>query len=152
MHADLYRLGDKRDQFIALERIGAKSVDNLLAGIEASKLALDAAGIRHAGDFAVFGPAAYFAAHDGSTAGLAVTHVGSTAPSVFSDFDDDTAAARVTSVASGQEAPIPVDVTSGDAMRVPTSIEATPGPSAATSPAISWPRVRGRGDLVRTPS
>lgn len=36
--ADIYRLRDRREQLIALERLGEKSVDNLLAGIEASKL------------------------------------------------------------------------------------------------------------------
>jgi DNA ligase (NAD+) len=35
--ADLYRLKDKRDDLLALERMGEKSADNLLAGIEASK-------------------------------------------------------------------------------------------------------------------
>ncbi|NLX23110.1 MAG: NAD-dependent DNA ligase LigA [Phycisphaerae bacterium] len=35
--ADLYRLKDRRDELIALERMGAKSADNLLAAIEASR-------------------------------------------------------------------------------------------------------------------
>ncbi|MFV0442360.1 MAG: NAD-dependent DNA ligase LigA [Planctomycetaceae bacterium] len=35
--ADLYRLRERRDELLALERLGAKSVDNLLAGIEKSK-------------------------------------------------------------------------------------------------------------------
>ncbi|HUE14974.1 MAG TPA: NAD-dependent DNA ligase LigA [Planctomycetaceae bacterium] len=34
---DVYRLKDHRDELIELERMGEKSVDNLLAGIEASK-------------------------------------------------------------------------------------------------------------------
>jgi DNA ligase (NAD+) len=34
---DLYRLKDRRDELIALERMGEKSVDNLLEGIEASR-------------------------------------------------------------------------------------------------------------------
>jgi DNA ligase (NAD+) len=34
---DVYRLKDKRDALLALERMGEKSVDNLLEGIEASK-------------------------------------------------------------------------------------------------------------------
>lgn len=34
---DLYRLKDRRDELLALERMGEKSVDNLLQGIEASK-------------------------------------------------------------------------------------------------------------------
>ena len=53
--ADLYWLKDKRDELIALERMGAKSADNLLAQIEASKEAglarlLFGLGIRHVGE------------------------------------------------------------------------------------------------------
>ncbi len=35
--ADLYRLHDRRDELIALERMGAKSADNLLASVAGSK-------------------------------------------------------------------------------------------------------------------
>ena len=35
--ADVFRLHDHRDELLALERFGAKKVDNLLAGIEAAK-------------------------------------------------------------------------------------------------------------------
>ncbi len=53
--ADLYSLKDTRDELIALERMGAKSADNLLAQIEASKEAglarlLFGLGIRHVGE------------------------------------------------------------------------------------------------------
>ena len=34
---DLYRLKDRRDELLELERMGEKSVDNLLAGIEQSR-------------------------------------------------------------------------------------------------------------------
>ena len=52
--ADLYTLKDKRDELLAIERLGAKSVDKLLASIEASKQrplanVLVALGIRHVG-------------------------------------------------------------------------------------------------------
>ncbi len=52
--ADLYRLADKRDGLIALERMGAKSADNLLAAIEGSKKqpltrVLAALNIQHVG-------------------------------------------------------------------------------------------------------
>jgi DNA ligase (NAD+) len=52
--ADLYTLKDRRDELLAMERLGAKSVDNLLASIEASKSrplaqVLVALGIRHVG-------------------------------------------------------------------------------------------------------
>lgn len=50
----LYRLHEKRDQLLALERTGAKSVDRLLAGIDASKQQplwrlLTGMNIRHVG-------------------------------------------------------------------------------------------------------
>ncbi|MFN0122338.1 MAG: NAD-dependent DNA ligase LigA [Blastocatellia bacterium] len=53
--ADLYALKDKRDELIALERMGVKSVDNLLAQIDASREAglarlLFGLGIRHVGE------------------------------------------------------------------------------------------------------
>ncbi|MCB9850629.1 MAG: NAD-dependent DNA ligase LigA [Phycisphaerales bacterium] len=52
--SDLYHLHERRDDLIALERMGEKSVDNLLAGIEASKQKplsklLAALNIRHVG-------------------------------------------------------------------------------------------------------
>jgi DNA ligase (NAD+) len=52
--ADLYRLGDRKEDLVAIERLGEKSVANLLAGIERSKTAplgrlLHAIGIRHVG-------------------------------------------------------------------------------------------------------
>ncbi len=52
--ADLYRLRDHRDELIQIERLGEKSVDNLLAAIEASRQrplarVLAALGIRHVG-------------------------------------------------------------------------------------------------------
>lgn len=51
-YGDLYRLG--REDLVALERVGTKSADNLLAGIEASKQRgldrlLNALSIRHVG-------------------------------------------------------------------------------------------------------
>src|SRR5262249_9587051 len=53
--ADLYSLAERRDELIALERMGAKSVDNLLQQIEASKDAglarlIYGLGIRHVGE------------------------------------------------------------------------------------------------------
>ncbi|HZP57753.1 MAG TPA: NAD-dependent DNA ligase LigA [Dehalococcoidia bacterium] len=52
--ADLYYLKDHRDELLGLERLGEKSVDNLLASIEASKRrplaqVIFALGIRHVG-------------------------------------------------------------------------------------------------------
>lgn len=53
--ADLYGLAARRDELLALERVGAKSADNLLEQIEASKQAgparlVYALGIRHVGE------------------------------------------------------------------------------------------------------
>jgi DNA ligase (NAD+) len=64
--SDLYRLHEIREQLIALERMGEKSADNLLASIEASKKKplsklLAALNIRHVG---------------GTTAGLLAEHFG----------------------------------------------------------------------------
>ncbi|QDT70144.1 DNA ligase [Planctomycetes bacterium MalM25] len=56
-YGDLYRLHTKRDALLALERMGKKKADNLLAGIEASKdrglaRVLASLGIRHVGSTA----------------------------------------------------------------------------------------------------
>ncbi|HZF40629.1 MAG TPA: NAD-dependent DNA ligase LigA, partial [Blastocatellia bacterium] len=53
--ADLYGLAERRDELIALDRMGAKSADNLLQQIEASKEAglarlIYGLGIRHVGE------------------------------------------------------------------------------------------------------
>lgn len=53
--ADLYLLADRKDDLLALERMGGKSVDNLLAQIETSKEAglarlIYGLGIRHVGE------------------------------------------------------------------------------------------------------
>lgn len=53
--ADIYRLADARDQLVTLERFGQKSIENMLAGIEASKnqpfeKVLFALGIRYVGE------------------------------------------------------------------------------------------------------
>jgi DNA ligase (NAD+) len=52
--ADIYRLRDRRDDLLKLERMGEKSIDNLLAGVEASKTRplwrlLTGLNIRHVG-------------------------------------------------------------------------------------------------------
>ncbi|MGE0129424.1 MAG: NAD-dependent DNA ligase LigA [Blastocatellales bacterium] len=65
--ADLYHLARRRDELIALERMGAKSADNLLAQIEATKDAglarlVYALGVRHVGE---------------RTAGILANHFGS---------------------------------------------------------------------------
>lgn len=52
--ADIYRLAGRRDEMLKLERLGAKSIDNLLAGVEASRQRplwrlLTALNLRHVG-------------------------------------------------------------------------------------------------------
>jgi DNA ligase (NAD+) len=70
--ADLYHLGERRDELIDLERMGAKSADNLLASIEESKTrglarVVAALNIRHVGTRA----AELLADHFGSMDALA---------------------------------------------------------------------------------
>jgi DNA ligase (NAD+) len=53
--ADIFYLKDKRDELLSIERLGEKSVDNILASIEKSKTRplsrlINALGIRHVGD------------------------------------------------------------------------------------------------------
>ena len=53
--ADIYYLKNKRDDLLSIERLGEKSVDNMLAAIEKSKARplsrlITALGIRHVGD------------------------------------------------------------------------------------------------------
>ncbi len=53
--ADIYTLKDKRDDLLAIERMGEKSVDNLLSAIEKSKQrplarVINSLGIRHVGE------------------------------------------------------------------------------------------------------
>ena len=75
-YGDLYRLADRRDDLLALERMGAKSADNLLAGIDASRqrgLAslLNALSIRHVGG----GVASKLASEFGSVDAIAAATV-----------------------------------------------------------------------------
>ena len=74
--ADLYRLHKRRDELVALERMGAKSADNLLASIEESKhrglaRVIAALNIRHVGTRA----AEILADHFGSMDKLAAASV-----------------------------------------------------------------------------
>ncbi len=72
-YADIYSLKDKREELIRIERLGEKSVDNLLASIETSKQrpfdkVLFALGIRYVG----FGAAQKLANHFGSMSALSL--------------------------------------------------------------------------------
>jgi DNA ligase (NAD+) len=75
-YGDLYRLKDRKTDLLSLERMGEKSADNLLQGIEASRergLArlLSALSIRHVGTTV----ASVLANHFGSIDGLAAASV-----------------------------------------------------------------------------
>ncbi len=66
---DIYRLKDRRHKLVQLERMGEKKVDNLLAGIEASKgrglaSVLAGLGVRHVGSRAAQILAEHFGAID----------------------------------------------------------------------------------------
>ncbi len=67
--ADIFQLKDHRDALLALERMGEKKVDNLLAGVEAAKgrgmaRVLAGMGIRHVGDATAKALARRFASLD----------------------------------------------------------------------------------------
>ncbi len=67
--ADLYTLKDRREELIGIERLGAKSVDRVLANVEASKKrplsrVLVALGIRHVGSEVATGLAQQFGSID----------------------------------------------------------------------------------------
>jgi DNA ligase (NAD+) len=67
--ADIYRLPEKRDELIQLDKIGAKTLDNLFARIEASKQRplrrlLIALGIRHVGSETATALAVHFGTMD----------------------------------------------------------------------------------------
>jgi len=79
--------------------------------------AIDGAGVEHAGKFAVAGPAVYFHADDGTIAGPVVARLGSAMPAVYGGFTDEEKR-RIALLVAGREPLVPVDVTSGDALKV----------------------------------
>jgi len=99
-YGDLYRLAERRDDLLQLERMGEKSVDNLLAGIEASRTRglerlLNALSIRHVGATVARGLAQHFgsmeALESASVEQLSgINEIGDTiARSVYQFFHDD---------------------------------------------------------------
>jgi biopolymer transport protein ExbB len=78
--------------------------------------ALDDDGVERAGTFATFGPLAYFAG-DGPTAGIVVSRLGSSHPSIFSALDENMIAA-VRRLSEGADVVVPCDLTSGSALLV----------------------------------
>jgi len=88
-----------------------------LGGTAFDGTALDASGIELTGRFAVLGPVVYFAAADGTRAGLAVTRVGHGEPSLYEGLAPE-AVQRVVGLVRGEAVTAPVDVTSGDALKI----------------------------------
>jgi biopolymer transport protein ExbB len=80
-------------------------------------VALDADGIERPGRFASLGPAAYFAAGGEGPAGLATAQFGASQPAIYDRFPPAVAAA-IRTLAAGDAARVPVDVTGGDAIQV----------------------------------
>ncbi|MDI9384472.1 MAG: MotA/TolQ/ExbB proton channel family protein [Verrucomicrobiota bacterium] len=79
--------------------------------------ALDERGMEHAGDFAVWGPVAYFRSQDGALCGPATTQFGSLLPLVEGDTTDPDRHA-IGTVIDGGEALLPIDASGGDALRI----------------------------------
>ncbi len=112
------------DTFAALPIAAAKLLElsadwnaRRLGGTVFAGTALDAAGIEHEGRFATLGPVTYFASADGTRAGLAVTRFGTGQASLYEDLAEGVAP-RIAELVQGREVVVPVDVTSGDALKV----------------------------------
>lgn len=88
-----------------------------MGGFRFPGVALDAEGIERSGNFAVFGPLAYFSSDDDALAGMAITQFGSALPSVFCSFDP-AALKSVSEVVRGSEGVLPIDATEGDAIKI----------------------------------
>jgi len=88
-----------------------------LGGMIVEGAAIDDAGIEHRGRFAVLGPSTYFCATDGAAAGPVIVRLGSTMPAVYGGFTEDSQQ-QIALLVDGRPASIPIDVTSGDALKV----------------------------------
>ena len=108
-----------------------------LGGNRFQGFCLDEGGIRHRGTFALVGPITYFAADEGALAGLVVTRLGSTEPSVVTGLDP-AGEAQIRILAEGKEAAPHLDVTLGDAFKIRTARE-------------SWPEHIKKGGVVMVP-
>ena len=101
----------------ALLRLAAEWNLEKLGGSTHDGACLDLGGTSHEGRFAVFGPVAYFAAASGNPAGLVVSRVGSTGPSLLPDQDARRSGA-IAALVQGGEQNVPLDPTGGDALKV----------------------------------
>ena len=91
--------------------------ERILGGDMFEGEALDEKGIVHCGTFVEIGPITYFAAKDGTPAGLVVSHLGSVEPSVVSCFREKSVA-QINMLVRGKEAVIPIDFTLGNALKI----------------------------------
>ena len=78
---------------------------------------LSPGGMELAGRFAVLGPVAYFADREGRQAGLAMTRLGSTMPSLFAQLEPEQCAA-IRDLVDGKPATVPLDVSAGNAVKI----------------------------------
>lgn len=76
--------------------------------------AADQAGVLHAGQFILVGPAAYFVSDNGKLSGLASVSLGSLYPAVVHPVDKG----DLKKILQGKTAAIPVDVTLGEAVKM----------------------------------
>ena len=83
--------------------------------------AFDRKGVRRDGRFVLAGPVAYFCADNGELAGIVVSKLGSTEPSV--EADGIVSGDAIRKLAEGAEVSVPIDFTGGDAFRVRFSRE-----------------------------
>ena len=104
-----------------LALVARRNWDNL-GGNRFPGFCLDEKGIRHPGTFVLVGPIAYFAAKGGHPAGLVVTRLGSTEPSVVTGLDPADEA-QIKALSKGKKASPPLDVTLGDALKIRTARE-----------------------------
>lgn len=90
---------------------------NRLGGYIFKGSALDKDGTEYIGHFAACGPVAWFAAQEGTPAGLAVTQSGTDQPAVYQNLPVDVAE-EIKHIIAGRQAYLPLDVTGGDAIKV----------------------------------
>ncbi len=102
------------DRQLALVTQSIARLDDVIGGTRFDGSAVDPRGVLAAGQFALVGPVALFAAQDGSSAGVAVGQSGSNRPTVR-PVDEATTAAVSTIVASGTGL-LPLDPSRGGAL------------------------------------
>ena len=123
----IYRLADRREELLALERMGEQSTANLLEAIERSKTRtldrfLFGLGIRHVGERGAKDLARHFRTlealrHADYEALMAVPDVGPrTASEIEAFFEDEENRAMVDELLSLGVSPAPVDEPRGDAL------------------------------------